>query len=297
MPDVTASPTPRSRCRVDKSFLTRQTLPARPHDTPRKFHEDDNTMTPMDTHRRKGDEVVALQGAAVSGAIGAWLGLLVPMVLVAVLLPGLGIVFTGLLAILWLAIGALAIVGLSEYHPYARFGAANVTTAARAAGTLLLGAVSIAFDRLPDEAPQAVAAAGLAIISLDGVDGFIARRTGLASRYGARFDMEVDAGLTLVLSFAAWQAGAAPLAILALVLPHYLFSMAKPFAPWLDRPLRPSLVRKAICVLQMALPVVLLALPVLRDQGVLLTCGILAAVVGSFLRDIVYLASRRSEAE
>ena len=44
---------------------------------------------------------------------------------------------------------------------------------------------------------------GRGALALDGVDGQVARRTGTASELGARFDMEVDAFLILVLSVAA----------------------------------------------------------------------------------------------
>jgi phosphatidylglycerophosphate synthase len=38
------------------------------------------------------------------------------------------------------------------------------------------------------------------LLALDGLDGWLARRFGLASAYGARFDMEVDGFLILVLA-------------------------------------------------------------------------------------------------
>ena len=48
-------------------------------------------------------------------------------------------------------------------------------------------------------------------LAMDAVDGWLARRTNSASELGARFDMEVDALLVLVLVFELWlreQAGA-----------------------------------------------------------------------------------------
>ena len=41
--------------------------------------------------------------------------------------------------------------------------------------------------------------------ALDGVDGWLARRSGIASAFGARFDMEIDALLILVLAVLAWR--------------------------------------------------------------------------------------------
>ena len=43
----------------------------------------------------------------------------------------------------------------------------------------------------------------------DAVDGWIARRRGVASPFGARFDMELDALFVAVLSWAALDAGRA----------------------------------------------------------------------------------------
>jgi phosphatidylglycerophosphate synthase len=45
---------------------------------------------------------------------------------------------------------------------------------------------------------------GLALM-LDGVDGFLARRHGLASEFGAAFDTETDAGLVMILGLAVWE--------------------------------------------------------------------------------------------
>ena len=42
---------------------------------------------------------------------------------------------------------------------------------------------------------------------LDLADGWVARRTGTATAVGARFDMEVDALLILVLSALVWRYG------------------------------------------------------------------------------------------
>src|SRR5690606_41330950 len=69
------------------------------------------------------------------------------------------------------------------------------------------GVAALVADRALDgtagtDGPAAVAIALLATVGLvlDGVDGRVARRTGTSSPRGARFDMEVDAFLILVLS-------------------------------------------------------------------------------------------------
>ena len=78
-------------------------------------------------------------------------------------------------------------------------GAANRVTLTRA--TLVGGVTALVADALVGPAHVA-AMVGLAVVALvlDGVDGWVARRTGTVSALGARFDMEVDAFLILVLS-------------------------------------------------------------------------------------------------
>ena len=45
--------------------------------------------------------------------------------------------------------------------------------------------------------------------ALDGVDGWLARRRGMSSAFGARFDMEIDALLVQVLAILVWRYGKA----------------------------------------------------------------------------------------
>ena len=66
---------------------------------------------------------------------------------------------------------------------------------------------------------------------LDAVDGYVARRTATVSAFGARFDMETDAFLILVLS--ACVAGQWGWWVLVLGLARYLFVAAGWALPWL----------------------------------------------------------------
>ena len=75
---------------------------------------------------------------------------------------------------------------------------------------------------------------------LDGVDGWLARRTRMASAFGARFDMETDAALILVLAVLAWQFGRAGAWVLACGLLRYAFVGAGVLWPWLRSPCRPA---------------------------------------------------------
>ncbi|BDZ52071.1 hypothetical protein GCM10025867_43120 [Frondihabitans sucicola] len=104
-----------------------------------------------------------------------------------------------------------------------RFGAANVVTSARATLVGLITGLIVAsfFSPVPQGLLEIVLVPALA---LDAVDGWVARRTGTATELGARFDMEVDAFLLLVLSVAvAPRLGAW---VLAIGLMRYVFVAA-----------------------------------------------------------------------
>jgi phosphatidylglycerophosphate synthase len=133
-----------------------------------------------------------------------------------------------------------------------------------------------------------VAVAAVALV-LDGVDGQVARRTGTASKLGARFDMETDAFLVLVLSVeVAWTAGAWVLAIGAM---RYAFGAAAWAAPWLRADLPHSIARKAVAVVQ-GVTLVVAASGVVPYAGALVAAS-LALLVWSFGRDVLWLSRRR----
>jgi phosphatidylglycerophosphate synthase len=111
-------------------------------------------------------------------------------------------------------------------HPFPRLGAANRITLVRA------GAACLIACRALDSAPLSAlerwtlaALAGIALV-LDGADGWAARRQGLASAFGARFDMETDAFAIAVLAVAVVKASAAPPWVLAIGAMRYLYLAA-----------------------------------------------------------------------
>ena len=91
--------------------------------------------------------------------------------------------------------------------------------------------------------------AGVALV-LDGLDGVAARRSGLSSPFGARFDMETDAFMILVLSVIAFLLGKAGIWVIAGGLLRYLYVLAALVVPALARPLAPAWRRKVIAVIQ-----------------------------------------------
>jgi phosphatidylglycerophosphate synthase len=83
---------------------------------------------------------------------------------------------------------------------------------------------------------------------LDAVDGYVARRTGHVTAFGARFDMEVDAFLIAVLSVhVAPHLGWWVLAIGAM---RYAYVAAGRLLPWLTRPVPPRHWAKVVAAIQ-----------------------------------------------
>jgi phosphatidylglycerophosphate synthase len=205
--------------------------------------------------------------------------------------------FSGLYAVkaamVFGAIGAIVATRLRAYHPFPRFGAANQVTAMRAL-LVSLAAGFIGEPRLP-AAAAAAATFGGAATALDGVDGWLARRTRMTSAFGARFDMEVDALLIMVLSLLVWQHGKAGIWIVASGLLRYAFVALGWMWPWLRRPLFASTRRKTICVAQIA-GLILALLPAIEPPlSAWLAGASLAALAYSFLVDMVWLWLRRAE--
>jgi phosphatidylglycerophosphate synthase len=79
-----------------------------------------------------------------------------------------------------------------------RAGAANWITLLRLGLVLGLASRHRSFSLL------ACASLAALVLVLDGVDGFVARRAGAATAFGARFDMETDALFVLTLGFVLW---------------------------------------------------------------------------------------------
>ena len=84
-----------------------------------------------------------------------------------------------------------------------RFGPANYVTTIRAILVALAAGV-IGYPATPEVLWVVIGLVGV-MGALDGLDGWLARRTAMESAFGARFDMETDALLVLVLSVLVWQ--------------------------------------------------------------------------------------------
>jgi GTP cyclohydrolase II len=225
--------------------------------------------------RSLGFAVAAIPVPVLGGAVGT-----VPAV------TGL-MLFTGLLIALESRIAA--------YHPHPRLGWANRITLVRAGIACLIAARAL--DPAPLGAPERwllVAIAGTALL-LDGADGWAARRQRLASAFGARFDMEVDAFAVLVLAVTVVKAAAVPYWVLAIGTMRYLYiaagrvlpvlRRAPPTSPFADRR------RKTIAVVQSVALLIALA-PSTSPSWAATTCATaLGLLAYSFAGDIVMLLS------
>ena len=163
-------------------------------------------------------------------------------------------------------------------------GAANRVTLLRA--TLVGGVAALVADsfRTPAPVPTLVGLATVALM-LDAVDGRVARRTGTATPLGARFDMEVDAFLILVLS--AYVAVHMGPWVLAIGLMRYVFVAASWRFRWMNAPLPGSYARKVVAAVQ-GIFLVVAASGLLPYAGVLVGLA-LASLVWSFGRDVLWL--------
>jgi phosphatidylglycerophosphate synthase len=168
-----------------------------------------------------------------------------------------------------------------------RVGYANLVTGGRL--ILVAFVASLAGQpAAPEVAWTAVVVSTIAAL-LDIADGWIARRTGTATAFGARFDMEVDAVLIMVLAGLAWAWGKAGAWVLLSGLLRYGFVAGGWLLPWLRNPLPPSLRRKTICVVQIVALIVVLG-PIVRPPLSTLVAAVgLAILVYSFAVDTLWL--------
>jgi phosphatidylglycerophosphate synthase len=180
--------------------------------------------------------------------------------------------------------------------PGTRFGEANQVTMLRAGLVCLVGGAVFASGAAMGGSWPLAGLVGLVLI-LDGVDGWLARKLGIATSFGARFDMEIDAILLLILALLVWQADRAGLWVLAIGLMRYGFVGASWFCPALRLPLAPSWRRKAVCVLQGVILMVCLLPPIAPEFAAALAAAALATLCASFAIDVRDLLDRPAEDE
>jgi phosphatidylglycerophosphate synthase len=217
---------------------------------------------------------------------GPTIGLLAQFALLVALAAGVGLGIAG-----WAVAAAYAVAtwaGLSRGMRRAgtrSLGPANVVTLVRA--SLVVGVTALVIDARSGAAFVVLITLATVALVLDGVDGQVARRTGTTSPLGARFDMETDAFLILVLSLLAarsfgWW-------VLAIGVVRYAFVAAAWAMPWLRAPLPPRLARKTVAATQ-GIVLVVAASGVLPGPLAMLSVILsLALLCWSFGRDVGWL--------
>jgi phosphatidylglycerophosphate synthase len=215
-------------------------------------------------------------------------GFAAQLVLIALLAGTAGLTLTGGFAGIVYGVVLCAVLGTALDRAGMTFlGWANLVTFGRAiltGGVTALVASSVQGHGVPVWLLVTIASVALA---MDGVDGQVARRTGTTSALGARFDMEVDAFLILVLSvYTAFSYGWWALAIGAF---RYAFVAASWALPWLNAALPPRFSRKVVAAQQGVL-LAIVATGLLPDwASVLLLAVALGSLSWSFGRDIAWL--------
>jgi len=177
---------------------------------------------------------------------------------------------------------------LPQHQPFTRFGAANAVTLLRTGIVALFAGLLGPIAPMPNLAWLLAVLAVVALL-LDGVDGWLARRGGMHSPFGARFDMEVDAFFILVLAALVWQFDKAGVWVILSGALRYGFVGLGRWLPWLNRPLPPRRRRQTVCVIQTAVLALCLTPPLTPPLSTLLAASALGLLAWSFAVDIAWL--------
>ena len=201
-------------------------------------------------------------------------------------------VVAGLTAALTSAGGAITLAGLkrSRAFPHRELGWCNAITLLRGAGIgVMAGLILTPAGGLG----WGLVALAALVLALDGLDGWLARRTGMQSEFGARFDVESDVAFALVLAALAVAQGQVGPWFLALGLLRPAFLLAGRVWPALTAPLPDALWRKRMAGLQMTVQVALLTPVLAPPVSSAVAAGLLGAMVMSFAVDIRWLIRHR----
>lgn len=198
--------------------------------------------------------------------------------------------------LLYGVIGGLILARLPTVLPGPGIGAANRVTLARSTMVVSLTPLVIQPSVHTPMGHWWIILLATAALVLDGVDGWLARRTGGSSAFGARFDMELDAFLILVLAALVWFAGKAGSWVILIGAMRYGFVAASWVWPALRGELPPSLRRKTVCVVQGIVLLVCLGpiIPVWFSYPV--AGAALALLAYSFAADVIWLARAGKQA-
>ncbi len=199
--------------------------------------------------------------------------------------PGLG--GSALVAGAVVALGTWLLVNRAMWRAgLTRLGAANAVTLGRAALTAGVTALVVQSWSGPVPRSLVVALASAALLT-DLVDGRLARVRGEVTRFGAAFDMEIDAFLILVLSLYVVPL-VGPVALL-IGFARYLLVVAGAIWPWLTAPTPPRVWAKVVAAVQGVVLTVVAADLLPRGIATLATWAALLLLAESFGHQVVVL--------
>lgn len=178
--------------------------------------------------------------------------------------------FVGALSLLYLVVQSRR-----AWTPSGPFGVANAVTTLR----LVLTVALLAGSR--GQATELLAVSALLILCLDGVDGWLARRNGSSSDFGARYDTEVDALFVLALALTLVTRGVAGHWALLAGLWRYLYVLAPLVLPPAVGELPRSLYARVAYLMMIVSFVLALMVPPAPALALVLTGTIIISV--SFL--------------
>jgi phosphatidylglycerophosphate synthase len=192
-----------------------------------------------------------------------------------------------------IASGVITNVALARgvvHHGAAGLGPADRVTLTRA--TLVGGVAAFVADSFwrPAVGTPLIALIVVALV-LDTVDGWVARRTGTVSALGARFDMEVDAFLILVLS--CYVARSTGTWVLAIGAARYAFAAARWVLPWLCASAPPRYWGKVVAATQGIVLTVVAANVLPHLVALAALAGALGLLVESFGHEVSWLWRHR----
>ncbi|MFP4643674.1 MAG: CDP-alcohol phosphatidyltransferase family protein [Spirochaetales bacterium] len=214
------------------------------------------------------------------------------------LLTGMALPRIMVSAVAWLpAVSVYALISILVlgYWRHGPLAWANRVTLIRA----VLISIVAAGTAVPLSSPGHWQWLGVALLALtlDGVDGWIARRTDSRTSFGARFDMELDSLLILILSLGLMLKTPLGPWVLLIGLMRYAFVIAGWRFIWLQGDLFYSWRRKSVCVWQIAALLAALLPWVSQSAGRAITLSALLLLVYSFAVDIIWLYRRKPQVQ
>jgi phosphatidylglycerophosphate synthase len=188
----------------------------------------------------------------------------------------------------------LLLATLVARHSRARsFGIADVVTLVRGLGVCFLAGLALQalVGDLARHSVLTMIIMGTLCLTLDGVDGRVARARAEVSAFGARFDVETDAAMLAVLSVAVAALGIAGWWVLAIGALRYGYVATSLFVPALRTPLPYRYSGKVIAVAQAVALLAALTFRLTHGEhwvSTALLLGALASLCWSFGRSVLW---------